>query len=373
VLATAGFGSRRNCEQLILDGRVEVNREVTRELGRRIDQSQEELRVDGVVVKLPKYKYFVLHKPVGVVSTARDPWARTRVIDLVEDSQRVFTVGRLDISSSGLILLTNDGDLAHQLTHPKFGVEKLYKVLVAGKPTTETLQQLRRGVYLAEGKAHVEHVTLKRASSKQSALEIVLAEGRNREIRRLLARVGHKVQQLKRVAFGPIRLGELPVGAYRELTRREVQQLREAVAGGGASSKSASSSTQSPRRSTKASQPADRPPKEPKAAGARKPKAADAGKPKASGVRKPKAADARKPKTSGGPRDKARSGRPEPTSSQRNSKRAVPRSGAAKTQGTVLGAEDQPVQDRPRREKSAARVSRGTKVVVAKRKRKPGR
>lgn len=229
VLATAGYGSRRQCEQLILEGRVEIDRQVATELGSRVDLAHQELRVDGVVVKPPRHKYFALHKPTGVISTARDPWARTRVIDLIDSSQRVFTVGRLDKSSSGLILATNDGDLAHQLTHPRFGVEKLYKVVVAGKPTQETLQQLRKGVYLAEGKAHVERVTIKRATAKQSTLEMVLAEGRNREVRRLLARVGHKVMQLKRIAFGPVRLGELPVGAYRELTRKEVQELREAV------------------------------------------------------------------------------------------------------------------------------------------------
>jgi 23S rRNA pseudouridine2605 synthase len=226
VLAAAGFGSRRQCEALIVDGRVEVDRQIVTELGSRVDPRRQKVRVDGVPVKLPRHKYFALHKPVGVVSTARDPWARTRVIDLVEDADRLFTVGRLDKSSSGLILLTNDGDLAQRLTHPSYGVEKVYRVVVAGKPTVEVMRQLRQGIHLAEGKARAERVTLKKIHATQSVMELVLTEGRNREIRRMLAHVGHKVQQLKRVAIGPLRLGELPVGAYRELSGRELAELR---------------------------------------------------------------------------------------------------------------------------------------------------
>jgi 23S rRNA pseudouridine2605 synthase len=230
VLASAGYGSRRQCEALIVEGRVEVDGQPANQLGTRVDPARQRIRVDGVEIKSPRRKYFMLHKPVGVVSTARDPWARTRVIDLVEDPDRLFTIGRLDKSSSGLILVTNDGDLAQRLTHPSYGVQKVYRVVVAGKPTMQSLQQLRRGIHLAEGRARVDQVTLKRAHAKQSVLEIVLSEGRNREIRRLLARVGHKVQQLKRVAIGPVKLGDLPVGAYRELEPHELAQLRRAAA-----------------------------------------------------------------------------------------------------------------------------------------------
>lgn len=208
ILAMAGFGSRRQCEELITAGRVEIDRQVVSELGSRVDPESQQVRVDGVLVKLPRFKYFLLHKPVGVISTARDPWARTRVIDLVAETDRLFTVGRLDISSSGLILVTNDGDLAHRLTHPSFRVEKVYRVAVAGCPTSETLKQLREGVYLAEGKARVERIAIHKGHASSSELEIVLSEGRNREIRRLLARFGHKVQRLKRLSLGPIRLGE---------------------------------------------------------------------------------------------------------------------------------------------------------------------
>ena len=229
VLATSGFGSRRQCETLILEGRVEIDRQVVTELGTRVDPHLQQIRVDGVTVKPPRLKCFVLHKPEGVISTARDPWARTRVIDLVDDPDRLFTVGRLDKSSSGLILVTNDGDLAHRLTHPRFGVEKVYRVVVAGKPSLEALQQLRRGVHLAEGRARVDRVTLKKAHAKQSVLEIVLTEGRNREIRRLLARVGHKVQQLKRIAVGDLTLGNLLPGQSRRLTWEQIETLRRAA------------------------------------------------------------------------------------------------------------------------------------------------
>ncbi len=229
VLALAGLGSRRQCEELITTGRVEVDRKVISELGARVDAETQEVRVDGQVVKLPRKKYFLLHKPVDVISTSRDPWARTRVIDLVEDSSRLFTVGRLDKASSGLILVTNDGDLAQKLTHPRYGIEKVYRATVVGKPSPEAMRQLRQGLYLAEGKTHVERVTLLKPHANKSLLEIVLKEGRNREIRRILARVGHKVVQLKRIAIGPLRLGELPLGAFRELTRSEVQALQRSA------------------------------------------------------------------------------------------------------------------------------------------------
>ena len=143
---------------------------------------------------------------------------------------RVFPVGRLDLASEGLILLTNDGDLANQLTHPKHGVEKTYEVQVAGHMEPDVLSQLRRGVYLSEGFAHAVHARIKTKLKRSTLLEMVLDEGRNREVRRLLARVGHKVQRLTRVAVGPIRLGDMPRGAFRKLSQEEVRKLREAAA-----------------------------------------------------------------------------------------------------------------------------------------------
>ncbi len=232
VLAAAGIASRRECEALILEGRIEVDDQVVTELGMRVDPGRQKIEMDGEPIARPKRIYYAVNKPEGVVCTARDPAGRPRVIDLLPpDLGRVFNVGRLDMSSDGLILLTNDGELANQLTHPKHGVEKVYHVQVAGFPTPEVLAELKKGVYLAEGKAHFEHVKIKSRRKKSTVLEVVLDEGRNREIRRLLARVGHKVQKLTRVAVGPVKLGELPSAAYRQLTDAEVKSLRKAAEG----------------------------------------------------------------------------------------------------------------------------------------------
>ena len=236
VLAAAGVASRRECELLIQEGRVEVDGEVVTELGRRVDPFKSKITFDGESLPKPKRLYFAVNKPEGVVSTTRDPSGRARVTDLLPpDVGRVFNVGRLDMASEGLILLTNDGELANQLTHPRHGVEKIYNVQVAGLPTGETLAELRKGVYLAEGKAHFVNARVKSRRKNGSVLEVVLDEGRNREIRRVLARVGHKVQRLTRVAVGPVRLGDLPSGAYRPLTPDEVKALRAAAKPGAAS------------------------------------------------------------------------------------------------------------------------------------------
>jgi 23S rRNA pseudouridine2605 synthase len=177
--------------------------------------------------------YFAVHKPVGVVSTSRDPAGRPRVTDLLPpNTPRAYCVGRLDISSEGLILVTNDGELANGLTHPKHGVEKIYQVQVSGQVERDVLAQLHRGIHLAEGFAHAKHVRIKSRRKKSTILEMVLDEGRNREIRRLLARLGHKVQRLRRIAVGPVRLGDLPSGAVRPLDRKEVAALQRSVASG---------------------------------------------------------------------------------------------------------------------------------------------
>jgi 23S rRNA pseudouridine2605 synthase len=231
AMAAAGFGSRRECETLITEGRVEVDGTIVNKLGTKVDPFAQKIFVDGQKLSMPRHKYFVLNKPPGVVSTSKDPSGRLRVIDLIKTEQRVYNVGRLDQSSEGLILVTNDGDLANQLTHPRFGIEKTYLVQVQGTPTAEKLKSLVAGVYLAEGKARVSNIKFKRRSKDTSWLEIVLDEGRNREIRRLLARVGHKVLRLRRIAIGPLRLGDLPVGAHRELTPMELKSLRNAVSG----------------------------------------------------------------------------------------------------------------------------------------------
>jgi 23S rRNA pseudouridine2605 synthase len=230
VLAAAGIASRRECEQFILEGRVEVDRQVVTELGTRVDPQRQEIRVDGEPLPRARPIYFAVNKPPGVVSTARDPAGRPRVIDLLPpNAPRAFPVGRLDADSEGLILVTNDGELANGLTHPRHGVEKIYHVQVAGHVEPEVLRQLQRGMHLAEGYAQAKHVRIKGRRKRSTILEMVLDEGRNREIRRLLARTGHKVQRLKRIAVGPVRLGELPTAAVRPLSRKEVDALHKAV------------------------------------------------------------------------------------------------------------------------------------------------
>ena len=229
VMAAAGVGSRRDCEALILAGRVEVDQKVVRELGTKVDSDEQEIRVDGVALKAARKAYYLVNKPTGVLCTNDDPSGRPRVVDLLPDaSERLFTVGRLDLNSEGLILVTNDGELANRLAHPRYGVEKTYHVLVAGTPEPEMLAKLRKGVHLAEGFAKVESVRVKTSLKKSTILEIVLKEGRNREIRRLLARVGHKVLRLKRVALGGLRLKNLAAGDFRRLTREELRDLRDA-------------------------------------------------------------------------------------------------------------------------------------------------
>lgn len=226
-MAAAGIGSRRRCEELILAGRVEIDRKVVRKLGTKVDSESQEVRVDGTPLEAARRIYFLVNKPVGVVSTNFDPSGRRRVIDLLPPTkERLFTVGRLDRTSEGLMIVTNDGALANQLAHPRYGVRKTYHALVAGVPGLEVLASLRKGVHLAEGVARVVSVKVRREMKQSALLELVLAEGRNREVRRILAKVGHKVLKLKRVAIGDLRLKELPPGEFRPLRREELQALR---------------------------------------------------------------------------------------------------------------------------------------------------
>lgn len=229
VLANAGFGSRRQCEDLITDGRVEVDGRTVTELGTRVDPKKQTVRVDGETLRPSKSVYIALFKPKGVLCTSRDQQGRTRAVDLVpRELGRLFPVGRLDMHSEGLLLLTNDGDLTERLTHPKYGVQKVYRVLVAGVLDAAALARLRRGVRLAEGIAKPDRVVLKSHHKQSTVLDITLSEGKNREIRRMLATLGHKVMQLIRISVGPIKLGDMLPGDWRKLTAAEIRQLKEA-------------------------------------------------------------------------------------------------------------------------------------------------
>jgi 23S rRNA pseudouridine2605 synthase len=227
VLAQIGLGSRRTCEELIAAGRVQVNGEVA-DLGRRVDPESDQVTVDGVPVAVrPGLVYYLLNKPVGAVSTASDPAGRPAVTGLVPSEPRVHPVGRLDADSEGLLLLTNDGELTFRLTHPSFGVEKEYLVEVKGSPKPGAVRRLREGIELEDGRTAPAQVAL----VAPNALRITIHEGRNRQIRRMCDAVGHPVRRLVRTRIGPIRVGTLAPGEWRELTTGEVRALERATAG----------------------------------------------------------------------------------------------------------------------------------------------
>jgi 23S rRNA pseudouridine2605 synthase len=227
VLARAGFGSRRACEVLIDEGRVTVNGTVV-SLGARLDPEHDRLEVDGVPVSVRAgLVYYLLNKPAGVVTTADDPQGRRTVVELVPDEPRVFPVGRLDYDTEGLLLLTNDGDLTHRLTHPSFGVEKEYLVHVEGRPSRGALRQLREGVDLDDGRTAPAKV----ASPEPGVLRIVIHEGRNRQVRRMCDAVGHPVRRLVRTRIGPLTDHSLAPGTWRVLTTDEVRALEVAASG----------------------------------------------------------------------------------------------------------------------------------------------
>ncbi|MBW3547456.1 MAG: rRNA pseudouridine synthase [Actinobacteria bacterium] len=230
VLARAGFGSRRLSEELIADGRVTVNGEVA-QLGRRVDPLHDEVAVDGVPAAVrPDLVYYLLNKPRGVVTTASDPQRRPTVVELVPSDPRVFPVGRLDVDTEGLLVMTNDGDLAFRLTHPSHGVDKAYLAEVAGHPSPAVVRRLREGVELDDGPTSPARVSL----TPPNLLRLVLHEGRNRQVRRMCEAVGHPVVRLVRYRIGPLTDPSLAPGRWRVLDRSEVRSLQEAAAGAGA-------------------------------------------------------------------------------------------------------------------------------------------
>ena len=227
VMAAAGAGSRRECEGFIAQGRVTVDGEVVRELGTKVDPERSEIRLDDERLKLTRPVYYMLNKPRGVISTRRDEMGRPTVVDLIPGTpKRIYPVGRLDAESVGLVLLTNDGELAQRLTHPSFEIPKTYEVRVKGPVSGETLNRLKKGVWLADGRARVEGTTIRKRRKGVTDLVVTLHEGKNREIRRVMAKIGHAVLWLRRVAIGTLKLGTLKEGHHRKLTAAEVAALK---------------------------------------------------------------------------------------------------------------------------------------------------
>lgn len=225
VLARIGIGSRRVCEDLIAEGAITVNGEVA-VLGRRVDVDNDEIAINGVIIGIrPGIVHLLLNKPTGVITTADDPHGRPTVLELVPDEPRVFPVGRLDMDTEGLLLLTNDGDLAHRLTHPSFGVEKEYIAHVEGEPTRGELRLLREGVELEDGMT----APAKAALVGPGILRLTIHEGRNRQIRRMCEAVGHPVIRLIRTRIGPLADRKLKPGEWRPLTGPELRSLEKAA------------------------------------------------------------------------------------------------------------------------------------------------
>lgn len=235
LLAQSGVASRRKCEELMLDGLVEVDGEVVTRLGTKVDPATAVIRVDGKrLPPISEHVYLVLNKPRGVVSTMSDPEGRRTLGDLVAHRpERLFHVGRLDTDTTGLLLLTNDGDFAHRMAHPSYEVDKTYVAEVEGEVYPSTLKKLRAGVTLEDGPVTVKKARLVEAgrgnATGRSIVELVIHEGRNRIVRRLLAEVGHPVRRLTRTKFGPVELGRLPLGEMRELTTEELGQLLDSA------------------------------------------------------------------------------------------------------------------------------------------------
>ncbi|WP_406352735.1 rRNA pseudouridine synthase [Streptomyces sp. NBC_01635] len=230
VLARAGYGSRRACEELIEQARVEINGEIVLEQGRRVDPAKDEVKVDGLTVATQSYQFFSLNKPAGVVSTMEDPDGRQCLGDYVTNREtRLFHVGRLDTETEGVVLLTNHGELAHRLTHPRYGVKKTYLAHIVGPIPRDLGKRLKDGIQLEDGYARADHFRVVEQTGKNYLVEVTLHEGRKHIVRRMLAEAGFPVDKLVRTGFGPITLGDQKSGWLRRLSNTEVGMLMQEV------------------------------------------------------------------------------------------------------------------------------------------------
>ncbi len=228
MIARAGIASRRQCEGIITEGRVTVDGEVVRDVACRVDAQTQRITVDGELLPSPKPVHFAFHKPRGVVCTNADDEKRPRVIDYFRgQSSRLFTVGRLDEESEGLILVTNDGTFSQHIAHPRHEVTKTYEVTVIGRVSGEELAKIRKGVWISDGKTKVHGAFVRKKTPRFTILHIVLAEGRNREVRRIFARIGFRLRRLRRIAIGPVELRDLKPGQHRPLRKNELRALTD--------------------------------------------------------------------------------------------------------------------------------------------------
>jgi pseudouridine synthase len=226
VLASAGVASRRHSEELILDGRVKVNGQIVRELGSKADPLRDRIEVDGQPLPKPsEHVYLALHKPQGYVTTVKDPRRRRTVMDLVPEVPGMHPVGRLDYDTSGLLLLTNDGDFTLAMTHPRFGLAKTYQATLRGRPSELALQKLREGIVLDDGPTRPAEVIRLGHEGGATLVQVTLHEGRNRQVRRMFEAIGHPVHRLKRTSVGPVSLGTLAPGQARPLGPEEIAML----------------------------------------------------------------------------------------------------------------------------------------------------
>jgi len=229
ILAKAGIASRREAERMVVEGRVSVNGKIVETLGFKADPAKDHIKVDGKrLAPFEPKVILLLNKPRGYLSTVKDPKGRPTVMDLLKNVKwRIYPVGRLDFDAEGLLLLTNDGDLAHLLSHPRFSIPKTYLVKVAGVPEEGKLMRLRRGVVLEDGEARAVSCSLIRQRGKNSWVRVVVTEGRNHLVKRMFSAIGHTVLKLKRIEYGPVPLRDLPFGKFRYLTGEETEKLRK--------------------------------------------------------------------------------------------------------------------------------------------------
>ncbi|MFC1631887.1 pseudouridine synthase [Candidatus Omnitrophota bacterium] len=228
ALAQLGFAARRTAAVIIKAGRVKVNGQIIFAPGHRVNLDRDKLTVDEKSRSVPKKAYFILNKPKQVICTVKDRHAERSVLDLIKNKPaRIYPVGRLDKDTTGLLLLTNDGDLAYRLTHPKFAVPKVYRVVIAGKIEAEQIKQLEAGILLEGKKTYPCKIRILAYRAQVTKLEICLNEGRKRQIKKMFAAVGHTVSNINRISFGPLKLGQLSLGCCRELTAQELRQLKK--------------------------------------------------------------------------------------------------------------------------------------------------